>query len=129
AHLQGTAEDEWVRRADLFVLEPARRVLGPEPERVRAVGDLDQDRVLAGLARLGDDRVRDLVGVLDQPLLGALENPAAALIAERLPGRLGLPCGRYHRADRLGRRELDLADRRAGRGVLDGDRGHPLSLA
>ena len=81
-------------------------------------------RVLARLAGLGDDRVRDLVRVLEQPLLRALEDPAAALVAERLPGGLRRAGAGDDRRDLVRRRDRDLADRLAGRRVLDGDRGH-----
>src|SRR3954468_7467106 len=54
------AQDEGVEGVDLLVRKPFRRLLRPKAKRVRAVGDLHQHGVLARLARLAADRVRDL---------------------------------------------------------------------
>src|SRR4051794_9417753 len=82
-------EDERVEGVDLLVRKPFRRLLRPKAKRVRAIGDFDEHGVLARLARLARDRVRDFVRVLDQPLLRAFEDPATAFVAQRLPARLG----------------------------------------
>ena len=121
AHGELAAGDEQVGRADLLVGEVLRRVLGPEAEGVGGVGDLGQLRVLPRLAGLGDDRLDDPVGVVGHPLLGAAEDPPAALEAERLPGRLRGARTRDQRRDLGRRRGRDRADDLARGGVLDGD--------
>jgi hypothetical protein len=94
-------------------------MLGPEPERVRAVGQLDKARVLLGLAGLGDQRRHDVLGMVDQPLAGPAQDPPAALEAERFPRRLGGAGAGDHRGDII--RHRYLADDLAGRRVLDRD--------
>ena len=97
------------------------RVLGPEAEGVGGVHHLGDERVLVGLARLGDDRLDDALGVVDDPLLRAAQDPAAALEAERLPCRLRGARGAGELGHLLGGRVGHVGDDLAGGGVLDRD--------
>ena len=85
AHDELAAEHERVGGADALVAQVLGRVLGPEAERVGGVGDLGEQRVLVGLARLGDDRLGDPLRVVGRPLLGAPQDPRAPVEPERLP--------------------------------------------
>ena len=141
AHDELAAPRVGVRGADLLVGQIALGVPGPEAERRRAVGDLGDQRVVVGLAGLRDDRVRDPVRVVEQPLARAPQDLAAGLEAERGPRglRRARPCGqrghlrRAHRRDRgddLARRRVLDGDLRRGSGrglLLDG--GHRARLA
>ena len=60
---------------DALVGQVGRGVLGPEAEGVGRVHHLGDERVLVGLARLGDDRLDDALGVVDDPLLRAAQDP------------------------------------------------------
>ena len=117
------AEHERVGGADLLVAEVVGSVLGPEAERVGGVGDLGEQRVLVGLAGLLDERLGDPLRVVGHPLLGAAEDLAAAVEAERLPGGLGGAAALGHRAQLVEGGGVDAPDELAGRRVVDLDLG------
>src|SRR4051794_35564229 len=115
------ARDEDRRRADLLVGQVLGRVLGPEPERAGAVGELGGLGVLPRLARLGHDRVDHAVAVFGQPALGAAQDAPAALEAERLPGGLRGAAAAGEVGDLLAPEVGDVADDLPGGRVLDRD--------
>ena len=122
AHEHLLAEQHRRVRLDVLVLEVLRALLRPEAERVGDEHDLGDQRVLARLAGLVDDRLDHPLAVLDEPGAQVVHDLRAALEADRVPGRLSGARPRRQLGDLLGRHVGNVPDRLPGSRVLNGDR-------